>query len=53
MQGAWPILRLLSDYKRGTPNRNRRTSLCKGPEAREDFSIFGELHVEYLVVVGV
>jgi len=52
MQGAWSVLRVLDDYERGTRNPHRRTSLCKGPEAREDFSIFGDLYVEYLDMVG-
>lgn len=35
-----------------TSNPNRGTSLCKGPEAREDIVILGELHIECLDMVG-
>lgn len=46
------MLRVLCDYKGGKPNPNRGTSLYKGPEAREDIGRFGELHIEYLDLVG-
>ena len=46
------MLRVLYDYRGGTSNPNRGTSLCKGPVAREDIGVLEELHIECLDIVG-